>query len=64
MSQLLAQIDGISFMKKEISTKEFSIFQALPKDEDRKNFLVHLARENYFDEWQKQSIRNTHSLKR
>ncbi len=61
---LLAQIAEISFMKKEISTKEFSIFQALPKDEDRKNFLVHLARENYFDEWQKQSVRNTHSLKR
>ena len=61
---LLAQIDGISFMDKEISTKESAIFQALPKDEDRKNFLVHLARENYFDEWQKQSDRNTPSLKR
>jgi hypothetical protein len=51
-------------MDKEISTKESAIFQALPKDEDRKNFLVHLARENYFDEWQKQSDRNTPSLKR
>lgn len=61
---LLAQIAGKSFMDKEISTKESAIFQALPKDEDRKNFLVHLARENYFDEWQKQSDRNTPSLKR
>ena len=61
---LLAQIAGKSFMDKEISTKESAIFQALPKDEDRKNFLIHLARENYFDEWQKQSDRNTQSLKR
>ena len=61
---LLAKIDGRSLLDKVISPKEYSILQALPKDEDRTNFLIHLARENYFDEWQKQSVRNTHSLKR
>ena len=61
---LLAKIDGRILLDKVISPKEYSILQALPKDEDRTNFLIHLARENYFDEWQKQSVRNTHSLKR
>ena len=61
---LLAKIDGRILLDKVISPKEYSILQTLPKDEDRTNFLIHLARENYFDEWQKQSIRNTHSLKR
>ena len=61
---LLAKIDGRILLDKVISPKEYSILQTLPKDEDRTNFLIHLARENYFDEWQKQSVRNTHSLKR
>ena len=61
---LLAKIDGRILLDKVISPKEYSILQALPKDEDRTNFLIHLARENYSDEWQKQSVRNTHSLKR
>ena len=63
-NMLLAKINGRILLDKVISPKEYSILQALPKDEDRTNFLIHLARENYFDEWQKHPVRNAHSLKR
>lgn len=63
-TKLSATIGNRLYAQKTLSPSELKTYAALPKETDKENFLVHLVKDKYYNDWKRNETSETHSLKR
>lgn len=61
---LSAIIEGKPYVGKKLTPQEMELLDALPKDDDKENFLRQLARDSYLSAWSKQVEQSWRGMKR